>query len=140
MFGKYIWPNPDPLAESYDEEIANLKQWISGRINWLDDKISALNESSSVSGHWCSKITLSPNPARDCIYIRIDSDAISVRDIRIIALNGKTVYRADRPSLSYDRDGRLAYPVICRDFSSGVYLVPIGTENGVLREKLVKMD
>ncbi|MBK8601332.1 MAG: hypothetical protein IPN80_13000 [Flavobacterium sp.] len=35
-FGTYVWPNPSPLANTYLEELVNMKQWINERLNWMD--------------------------------------------------------------------------------------------------------
>jgi hypothetical protein len=39
ILGKYVWPNPVPLANSHREEIINMKSWISNRLKWLDQNI-----------------------------------------------------------------------------------------------------
>ena len=31
-----IWPNPKPIAKTHEEEIANMKYWISARLHWMD--------------------------------------------------------------------------------------------------------
>lgn len=36
ILGKYVWPNPQPIAATYAEEIEYLKQWLHGRVNWMD--------------------------------------------------------------------------------------------------------
>ncbi|MEL7148878.1 MAG: CotH kinase family protein, partial [Bacteroidota bacterium] len=37
FIGEYIWFEPDPVPESYEEEITYLKDWIDERVQWLDD-------------------------------------------------------------------------------------------------------
>ena len=39
--GVYVWPNP-VVFESYDEEVAHLKNWYIKRMNWLDTAFSNL--------------------------------------------------------------------------------------------------
>jgi hypothetical protein len=39
ILGTYVWPNPAPIASTFDGEITNLKQWILGRTTWLDNNI-----------------------------------------------------------------------------------------------------
>ncbi|MFZ9661322.1 MAG: CotH kinase family protein, partial [Chitinophagaceae bacterium] len=39
ILGKYVWPNPQPLANTYAEEIANLKGWLFNRISWINDNL-----------------------------------------------------------------------------------------------------
>lgn len=37
ILGTYVWPNPQPIPADYPGEIAQLKQWMHERIDWLDD-------------------------------------------------------------------------------------------------------
>jgi subtilisin-like proprotein convertase family protein len=36
ILGVYVWPNVSPYPSTYAGEIANLKQWLGTRIQWLD--------------------------------------------------------------------------------------------------------
>ncbi|MDQ3051365.1 MAG: CotH kinase family protein, partial [Bacteroidota bacterium] len=64
ILGIFVWPNPSPLAQTYQEEIVFLKNWILQRIIFMDDYLpgacitTALNETST---DW--QLTVSPNPA-----------------------------------------------------------------------------
>jgi len=42
ILGKYIWPNSEPYAESYEEEIDKLKLWFHQRTEWIDKNIDFL--------------------------------------------------------------------------------------------------
>lgn len=35
LIGRYVWPNP-VVYNSYQEEVNHLKEWFSGRMDWLD--------------------------------------------------------------------------------------------------------
>lgn len=39
ILGVYVWPNVPPYPVTYAGEIANMKQWLARRIQWLDDNI-----------------------------------------------------------------------------------------------------
>lgn len=39
--GIYVWPNP-VIYQTYDEEVAHLKQWYNQRMAWLDGALNAL--------------------------------------------------------------------------------------------------
>lgn len=41
IIGQPTWPQPQPLPQSYAEEIQRLKTWITNRFAWLDGKILA---------------------------------------------------------------------------------------------------
>ena len=36
IIGRYTWPNPEPVPQSYAEEILYLKSWIEKRLAWMD--------------------------------------------------------------------------------------------------------
>lgn len=40
ILGKYVWPNPAPLANTHQEEINKMFNFIDDRIDWMDSKIS----------------------------------------------------------------------------------------------------
>ncbi len=42
VLGKYLWPNPVYPA-TYDEEITNLKNWLSGRLVWIDNNLPLIS-------------------------------------------------------------------------------------------------
>ncbi|MCD4683821.1 MAG: CotH kinase family protein [Bacteroidales bacterium] len=41
ILGERLWPNPSPVPETYEEEIKQLKKWISARIEWMDANIDS---------------------------------------------------------------------------------------------------
>jgi len=45
IIGNYVWPNPEPIAQSYEEEISNLKNWIKTRIKWFDENLYKITKS-----------------------------------------------------------------------------------------------
>ena len=42
VLGQYVWPNPAPYPQTYEEEIANLKEWLRQRAAWMDEHIDTL--------------------------------------------------------------------------------------------------
>lgn len=39
VLGQYIWPNPQPIASTYEGEITYLKEWLTNRLFWIDHNI-----------------------------------------------------------------------------------------------------
>jgi hypothetical protein len=39
VLGQYIWPNPQPIASTYEGEITYLKEWLANRLFWIDHNI-----------------------------------------------------------------------------------------------------
>jgi len=42
IMGEKLWPNPEPVPASFEDEIDGLKTWISKRIEWMDNNIDQL--------------------------------------------------------------------------------------------------
>ena len=36
ILGKYVWPNPEPIPTTWNEEVSALKNWIHARLTFLD--------------------------------------------------------------------------------------------------------
>jgi len=45
ILGKYVWPNPEPYSETYEEEIEKLEDWLLTRAEWIDNSIDSLHPS-----------------------------------------------------------------------------------------------
>ncbi|MBK8564163.1 MAG: CotH kinase family protein [Saprospiraceae bacterium] len=66
ILGTYVWPNPQPIPQTYAEEISTLKTWISQRAAWMDanlpvggcSPVSAVDEAEDAWG----SMTVAPNP------------------------------------------------------------------------------
>lgn len=94
ILGVYVWPNPQPIATSYLEECALLKNWISARLRWLDEQIPTRGPCVVVdltpSHNFHVKIT--PNPIQGKIRLRIQSNRVQQLQIRLLQTNGSNVY------------------------------------------------
>ena len=70
ILGVYVWPNPYPIPETYEEEVEVLKTWIVNRMNWLDNNMPGECWNSSEFEIFSENIVkLLPNPAKDKITI-----------------------------------------------------------------------
>ncbi|MGZ5548879.1 MAG: CotH kinase family protein, partial [Nitrososphaeraceae archaeon] len=47
ILGKYVWPNPEPYSETYEEEIGKLENWLLVRADWIDNNIESLHPTNS---------------------------------------------------------------------------------------------
>lgn len=43
ILGQYVWPNPEPVAQTYEEEIDQLKTWLEQRAAWMDANIHTIH-------------------------------------------------------------------------------------------------
>ena len=44
ILGEYIWPAKEPIPDTYEGEIENLKSWLFERLEWLDSQWLATSE------------------------------------------------------------------------------------------------
>lgn len=128
ILGTYVWPNPSPLANTFQEEIDYMKQWIVSRIAWLDINIpgtcsaTGMEELISANG-----FSIYPNPASDFLFI----DSRTLNNTSMILSNslGQQILTKEfRESASVDISGLLP----------GVYFIMLSNNNYREVKKLVK--
>ena len=81
VFGRYIWPIPEPWSQDYSEEITNMKTWISKRFQWLDENLPGVCNNSGLHDFQNLDFKIFPNPASDHIWIESlfsDPEQISI--------------------------------------------------------------
>ncbi|MBN1998926.1 CotH kinase family protein, partial [candidate division KSB1 bacterium] len=90
--GTYLWPNWF-VGETYEEEIYFMKQWLAGRLEWMDKAIGEISEVADTppgdSGFHLNQNYPNPFNSETRILYRL-SNAGNVR-IRIYAVNGSPV-------------------------------------------------
>ncbi len=92
--GQYVWPNPQPIAGTYNTEISYLKEWIAARLGWMDryipnegvcfDYPASVKESILVQGN--------PNPVYSNYHLTIKSRMQQQIALRALDITGRTVY------------------------------------------------
>ncbi|MBL1281505.1 MAG: CotH kinase family protein [Fluviicola sp.] len=89
ILGTYIWPN-NFIGNTYAEEIAYLKQWITNRLTWLDANMFGSCPNLGVDELKTNQFAVFPNPATN--YIEVSSNsAILNEEILIYNQLGKLV-------------------------------------------------
>lgn len=80
ILGVYVWPNPNPLPQTYQEEINSLKKWFRNRLVWLDDNMPGNCYNIGMpSINFKSEISFYPNPANDLINITFPDYSLPLR-------------------------------------------------------------
>lgn len=128
FIGEIIWIEPSPLPQSYEEEVSNMKSWITERLQWMDANIpgNCADDISAVEGEIInSSFVMQPNPARGQVLL----SQLSGTHILIQDATGKTVFSQSI------RGGEQSIDL--SDFSAGVYFVIEKTNKGQRIEKLV---
>lgn len=93
ILGKYVWPNPNPIASTYTEEIELLKRWIRDRLNWIDANL----EDKGVCGEWPTGLTQDilvtafPNPFIGKAYLQVQSKEPQQISVDIVDMLGRKI-------------------------------------------------
>lgn len=133
--GKYVWPNPEPIASTYNGEIDYLVKWIGDRLSWIDKNIpndgpcydypASLPESITISGF--------PNPVTTSWSIIIKSKMAQKLEIMAVDAMGRRVFTK---TLSVNA-GYNSFAVDMRGWQTGVYIFKFVAASG--EEKLEKI-
>ncbi len=139
ILGVYTWPNPSPLATSYDGELTNMKNWIAARMLWLDANMPGTcypDTTLSVGTEMAvnSDLHIYPNPSHGLLNMDIGTSADEQVNISVYSPDGRVVYTAERDlkhganHLQADLRGR---------FSTGVYLVKVRGKSMSVSQQIV---
>ena len=140
ILGSYLWPN-NFVGSTYADEINYLKNWLSARLEWLDQ---AINDMEVTGIEWDSSQNISvnifPNPfSREISFTISPTDPIET-SVEILDLMGKVVWgKTIMPAtgnLQFEWDGS--------DFSGcavrpGIYLARVVNAKGqVMVQRILK--
>lgn len=77
VLGNYVWPN-NYIGNTYAEEIAYLKQWLTNRLAWLDANMFGSCPNLNADEIEMKELSVYPNPASD--YIQVSSNSNITND------------------------------------------------------------
>lgn len=113
--------------ETYEGQVAKLKNWIQTRLTWLDAHIPGIETSArEIESGFSYRIF--PNPATDQVYLESSSKIQSI-----------SIYRGDGICVVHKEEiSAYSIPVSVSAFSRGIYLVQLKTTaNQTINSKLV---
>ena len=128
VLGQYIWPNPDPIPGSYNEEISALKNWISLRLDWMDQNMPNNGSCSDFPPDVRGNIVVStnPNPFPSNLTVSVLSKIEQTLFVEAFDMNGKSL-------LAYQyqiQAGSNELPLPTDRWARGQYILRITTSNG----------
>ncbi len=133
ILGVYVWPNPSPVPPDYTGVKQELKDWITGRSNWLDINLpgncslSGLDQTISITN-----VKAYPNPAIDETWILLPYSYSGKAIIRIQNTLGQLIEAREAGI----EDGKL--PVNLGVYSSGVIIIELEIAEKKFRTLVVK--
>ncbi len=130
ILGIYVWPNPQPIPQTYPGEIAKIKTWVDQRIAWLDSHWPGeclVNTAQAVPAIPEFRVSVFPNPSKGSFQIAI-SGAEAEGTVEIADVAGRLVYRSELFS---------SPETIQLDVPSGIYLLSFRNALGIRTERIV---
>ena len=129
FIGESIWIEPDPIPQSYEEEISTMISWITNRLNWMDANMpgDCAQDDLSVSFlGFTDLIKIYPNPAKERLYIACKENS----RIQIHDLHGQLQMN------TFTHNGSVQLDI--NKLSPGAYFVTIKNEQGQFTQKIIK--
>jgi hypothetical protein len=128
VLGQYVWPNPTPIATSYDGEIQTLKAWLADRMNWLDSNMPNKGACADypVTVSESVIISLSPNPFFANAGFTVQSRNDQAIMVNVFDAAGRKVYDG-RHFLSR---GFNTMTILSGQWTTGIYFFRFETEAG----------
>lgn len=131
VLGRYLWPNPLPLANTHAEEIELLKEWLTARLKWMDENIGGTCQ-MTVSTREVEKenpFKIVPNPAREVINVLVDENLTpEIESVFIMNAVGQ------RTQLVNNKNG-VTFNI--SHLQAGIYFVEIHTKVGFYTQKMI---
>jgi len=137
ILGQYVWPNYY-IGETYDEEVLILKEWLSGRLSWMNDDI---NSNSSHPGNGTAKeqqILIFPLPFDDHINIQFLNEAPGKFDFYLYNTQGVIVFKTRIDNIIIN-SSRIKIDLANQQLKKGIYLFKCISDDKIVGNgKLVK--
>ena len=138
ILGTYVWPNPSPLANTYTEELDNMKQWIVERLNWMDNNLPGI--CSPVSDEMVfggNEFSIFPNPVAETLHINFAPLRPNNVNITVYDGLGQVVLRQSFTTTGNDSE---TVTIDLKAIPKGFYFVTMSDNSGAIGvKKIVKM-
>jgi hypothetical protein len=99
ILGQYVWPNPNPIPQTYQEEIDELKNWLRNRIAWLDQNLpgTCTTLSQHQENYSDYSFAVYPNPNSGTFQVSFFGFESGTMRWEIIDASGRLVFREEKP-------------------------------------------
>lgn len=137
--GQYVWPNPQPIPATYDEEISTLKQWLSERLQWIDNNIANTGTCADYPANVNSTFLVGalPNPFRPGDRLLLQSKDNQLLRVKAMDAAGRLVWYSSFNLTA--GNNYITMPV--NGWAGGIYFFEIKNERGErVTKRIVKTD
>jgi len=128
VLGQYVWPNPQPIPATYEEEVTVLKQWLSSRLDWMDNNIPNNGACAQYPANAGSSFIIAnmPNPFRAGDQVLLQSKDNQLLRIRAMDAAGKLTWYSSYNLIA--GNNYIAIPAAA--WAGGIYFFEFKNERG----------
>ena len=128
FIGESIWIEPDPIPQSYQEEISTMISWITQRLDWMDANMPGDCSQDDLSFNSIannSPVKIYPNPTQNSITVSLPEKS----DVTVIDLHGKkhAIYTLNTGPNK----------IVLNKLNPGTYFISIRSKNTTQTSKLI---
>lgn len=135
-------PEVNPPAQSYAEEVENLKSWIRRRIVWLDANMFGNNNNCNLVANENSNrdrtIHVYPNPFSNALNLQIAQSSPNNCVVEIFDALGARI--GEKQHLSYQGGLETFEIALPNEMPKGVYFLKVSIAEEVANHKLLKLN
>jgi len=136
ILGTFVWPQPTPYAGTWEQEVNELRNFLTQRLQWLDNNIQT-NFAITANEPDLAEISVKafPNPFLERININIQSLFAEKAKIRLTDNLGKTIFEGNETLQIGNNDFYIELPE--NEIVSGVKYLTIESGTKRITKKLV---
>ena len=102
-------------------------QW-DGPVTWTQPNSIRVDELSSINS-----LEVYPNPSRDVFNVEFTSETKQTIEVRVVNLIGEIIFSENLE----DFEGKYTHSFNLEQYSKGIYLLELDTDNGIVNKKLI---
>jgi CotH kinase protein/Secretion system C-terminal sorting domain len=128
VLGQYVWPNPDPIPGSYEEETSVLKNWLSARLSWIDGAVPNKGACFEYPANANASVIISfyPNPVQGQLFISVKSRVNQALQMQVHDAMGREIYVKSYPVTAGSND----FIIQSATWAPGVYFIHYNAASG----------
>lgn len=133
ILGNYVWPNKF-VGQTYEEEIDYLKDWLTDRMEWMDDSIpgNCIPGSNGIRDFQIVDLQVFPNPSDGDFRIRFNNPIQGNINVSIVDLAGKVVHTIQKQNQPIGYDITNVEPT---ELATGIYQILISSNQTLIGSK-----
>ena len=128
ILGQYVWPNPEPIATTYEGEINTIKTWVAARLVWMDNNLINTGGCATMPTIPADEVIIKtyPNPLLSNATIIIQSPIVQNIQMQVFDMAGKKIYQQQVALII----GNNSIALNTSNWAKGIYQLNCITDSG----------